>query len=131
MRKIILSMAGLAAACNVQAQKSLFIYKNDGVALGVPTSSVEGLTFNSDNTITTLTLTNGQTYSYEIAAIDSFSVKETTEVVTIAYNGLTAQVINPLAFHGVSVTVTGADVVVNSTSTEELEYRISGTTTDG
>lgn len=51
--------------------------------------------------------------------------------LTITYEGTTASVINPYAEKGVSITVDGADVVVNSTTEEEIEYILLGESNNG
>lgn len=55
-----------------------------------------------------------------------------TNAVVIKYAGKTATVINPFESSGVSVVVTNGDVVVTSTVTStEINYVLSGNTTDG
>ncbi|SHE52331.1 carbohydrate-binding domain-containing protein [Dysgonomonas macrotermitis] len=52
--------------------------------------------------------------------------------VTIAFSGTTATVDNPYAEDGVSIVTDGADVVVTSTNTvTEINYVLSGSTTNG
>jgi trimeric autotransporter adhesin len=69
---------------------------------------------------------------FDLAQVDSMTFAASPGVVSIAYSGTTATVDNPYASYGVSVAVTGADVVVTSTaSVAGIEYRLSGTTTDG
>ncbi len=53
--------------------------------------------------------------------------------VVIKFNGSTATVTNPFSAAGVTVTVTNADVIVNAviTNSTEINYVLSGTTTNG
>lgn len=52
--------------------------------------------------------------------------------VEITYNGSAVDIVNPLSDKGVSITANGANVTVTSTSTiENIQYYISGNTTDG
>lgn len=51
--------------------------------------------------------------------------------VTINFNGTNATISNPYAGAGVEITQNGAHVTVTSTTEEEVEYILSGTTTDG
>lgn len=55
-----------------------------------------------------------------------------TNAVTIDYDGSTVTITNPYSSDGVSITQSGVDVVVTSTNTTtEINYVLSGTTTDG
>ncbi len=66
-------------------------------------------------------------FYYIVANLDSI---DTT--VYITYNGTEVSVTNPLELLGVSVSVSGADVIVNSTSDiSNINYVLSGTTSDG
>ena len=68
-----------------------------------------------------------------LAEIDSLTFASFADyAVTVTYGGATATVVNPLAGLGVAVAVSGADVTVTSSAgVPGVEYRLSGTTTDG
>lgn len=51
--------------------------------------------------------------------------------ITITWDGTKATVDNPYANKGVSITVDNADVVVNSSTSSEIEYILQGTSSDG
>lgn len=51
--------------------------------------------------------------------------------ITITWDGAKATVDNPYASKGVSITVDNADVVVNSSTSSEIEYILQGTSSDG
>lgn len=55
-----------------------------------------------------------------------------TNAVKIVFDGTTATITNPYSSDGVSIAQSGADVVVTSTNTTtEINYVVSGTTSDG
>ena len=51
--------------------------------------------------------------------------------IEILYDEQTVFITNPYEEHGVEITVKGADVVVKSTTSEEVTYILSGSTQDG
>lgn len=84
---------------------------------------------------TTLAVYEAGAVTNQFALIDIDSLTFTTGasgVVSIAYNGTTVSVDNPLADAGVAVAVTGAHVVVTSTAgAGDIVYALSGATADG
>lgn len=74
----------------------------------------------------------GSATTFAVADVDSLSFANgSTRTVTVAYNGTSVSVTNPLAALGVTVTTTGADVTVNATGIGGVTYALSGTSTDG
>ncbi len=57
--------------------------------------------------------------------------KDVEKVISITFEGTSVTVVNPLTKKGVSITTSGADVVVASTILEAVTYNVYGTTTDG
>jgi len=69
---------------------------------------------------------------YSTISLDSLSFGENATTVYIVLNGAIARILNPLAFEGVSVQVSGADVSITSTTeTSDINYVLTGTTTNG
>ncbi|HQF42652.1 MAG TPA: carbohydrate-binding domain-containing protein [Ignavibacteriaceae bacterium] len=70
---------------------------------------------------------------FNLADIDSITFDVITDsTIYITYNDSSASVINPYVGRGVSVSVSGADVIVTASSgIENLDYVLSGTTSDG
>lgn len=131
MKKIILLLILSAASFSLSAQERLFIHKSDNITLGVPTSMTDSIYFSNDGNITFFRI--GDTLAqYATTIIDSLTFGTNSNTIYIRYNGTGVSVINPLAFEGVKVTVSGANVIVSSsTETQDLIYNLSGTTTNG
>jgi hypothetical protein len=93
------------------------------------------ITTSSGGTVTTITDTTTSTATHEgntdTAANEDDLIANSTfsSIVTISF-GSTVDITNPLAGNGVEVAVSNGDVVVNSTA-EEVEYVLTGTTTNG
>jgi trimeric autotransporter adhesin len=119
----------LFASCfALLAQNKMYIHKSDKISLGASLASIGWKTANDSLFISS----GGISTSVPLATVDSVSFADYGDTVRIVYNGSSAYVINPLAFESVAVTTTGAKVVITSTSTiKGLNYKISGTSSDG
>jgi trimeric autotransporter adhesin len=71
--------------------------------------------------------------TFNVADVDSMTyASSSTRIVTIAYNGASATVDNPLELLGVSVVTSGAHVTVTAAAgLEDITYVLSGASTDG
>lgn len=96
-----------------------------------PVSGIDSVTFAIHQM--TIHPTTGSATTFDLSQVDSVTFGTlSTGPVTIAYNGTSVTVDNPLAGDGVAVAVSGADVTVTSTSAVSgIEYVLSGTSTDG
>ena len=131
MKKSILLLICLASSVALFAQEKMYIHTSENVALGALISEVDSVYF-GDNGTTVYFEIGDSLVELGVAEIDSITFGEDSETVLVEYNGTTAYVTNPYAFDGVSVSVNGADVVVNSTiEDQKIDYELSGTTTDG
>lgn len=131
MRKFLFLSLFLALTINSIAQDKMFLFKSDKMVLGAPINAIDSLTFSNDGSTTHLVV-SGIPASFAVSTLDSITFGTSTDIVSITYNGSSVSVVNPLYFEGVSVSVNGADVVVNSTSiTKDITYRLSGTTSEG
>lgn len=115
------------------AQDYLRIHKSDGTQDVVDVSVIDNITFSADGATMHLNKLDGSVVDYATNTVDSLSFLQVTSTeVSVIYDGNTVTVVNPFETKGVTVTVNGADVVVNSTLTDEsLVCRLSGNTTDG
>ncbi len=131
MKKNILTILSVFFIIALFAQEKIYIHKTDKNTQGALLTSVDSLNFNTD--ASSLFLNMGTTKAeYKVAEIDSITFGENSNTISIQYNGNSVSVFNPLAFEGVSVTVNGADVTVNSTiDVKDIQYKLSGTTTEG
>lgn len=125
---IALSTVSLAAL----AAERMWIQRTDRIALGMPVELADSVAITSDGSgvVFTTTSENRTITKSEITDI-TFASDTGTPAVEVTFDGTDAEIVNPYAFEGVTVTKTGADVVVTSTTTEELTYTLTGTTTTG
>ncbi len=128
MKKLFLGLAILCAIA-LMAEEKFFIHTSNSIKYGMSEDQFSEITFPSSDKMSVTA--NGTTLEFDVAAVDSMTFFDKDNVVEINYNGTDASVVNPLAFAGVSITNVGADITVNSTSTTEVEYRLTGTATDG
>ncbi|MCB0316754.1 MAG: hypothetical protein KDH84_26450, partial [Calditrichaeota bacterium] len=98
----------------------------------LPVSEIDSVYFNPEGTVAFFQ-TTASLNQIALADIDSITFgSELDSTVSITYNETTVSVTNPLAFLGVSVETSGADVTVTSTAAiSDITYVLSGVTTDG
>jgi trimeric autotransporter adhesin len=131
MKRIFLFFLCLISVSGVSAQEKMYIHKSDHITLGALIAKTDSIFF-SDNRSTVFFCIGGIQVQYPVSDIDSISFAENSNTIYITYNGKIASVINPLAFEGVSVTASGANVTVTSTTdVKDINYKLSGETTDG
>ena len=133
MKKIILFTIAIVSVVSMAwAAKTIWIHQNDNITLGMPLASAEMITLSDDGATVNFALKNNAgNHSINYTEIEKVTIGESQEVITINYNGTDAEIVNPYAFQGVTITKTGGDVVVNSTSTSELTYQLTGTASSG
>lgn len=95
-------------------------------------SQIENFYIDADVTHAVFQTSTG-TNPFTLADIDSITfTSELDSSVQITFNGTEVSVSNPLELLGVSIKVSGADVVVNSTAEiSHIHYVLSGTTSNG
>lgn len=131
MRRILLFTLGLLLALKVSAQDVMIIHRNGQVTDKALLSHTDSVYFDSEGTVIRFVI-NGALTEYPLASIDSITFGQSSDTVSVVYGGSSVTVDNPLAFDGVSVAVTGAQVTVTSVSeTKDIVYRLSGVTSDG
>ena len=130
MKRTIL-LLGICALCiqGIQAQEKMYVHRSDKMTQGVLLSVLDSLTFVNESVLLHLKDQNPSTYS--MTAIDSLSFGDNSLQIKIHYSDNGIEVVNPLAFEGVSISVDNGDVIVTSTISEEVEYILSGTVSDG
>ncbi len=122
MKKIILTALMLAATVGADAQ--WIRVWSGGESTRYSISDAATLPYTAAGS----TLTIGSD-TYATAAIDSITV---VNPVTVTWNGTTASVDIPATAEGVTATVSGADVVINNTSTTiEHEFILRGSSSAG
>lgn len=131
MRNSFFLLLSLFCSVTLFAQEKMYIHKLDKISLGALISKTDSVYFSNDGTKAYFRI-GGQLAEYAASEIDSISFGANSSTIVVTYNGTSASVINPLAFEGVSVTVKGADVTVNSTSEDiEINYSLKGTASEG
>jgi hypothetical protein len=131
-KTIILGLAGgCVLALSAKSAVTFFVNLADGISEGLAKTSLQEVTFNEETDEMTVTSTDGTSLTYAMADIADMDFRSADNVVVIKYSDNSVEVDNPYAFAGVTVTAEGAHVTVNSTSSEEIEYQLSGSTTDG
>lgn len=131
MRKLIVFIVLLSIGFAGQAQQIMKVYSN-GSTSNYPLTDSDTLYFSNDQSELFLDQ-SGTITNWFVTELDSICfVPATANTVYIRYNGSTVEVVNPLMAAGVDVAVTNADVVVTATTTlKDINYVISGATTDG
>ena len=127
----IISTILFSAVAFSAVAKTLWIEQKDNITLGSPLTNTGNIKLSSNGTSVDFTMVNGEKHSISYTNINKVTFGDDQSAITIKFNGTDAEVVNPYAFQGVSVTKTGADIVVTSTSLDELTYELSGTTTTG
>lgn len=134
-KKLILFLTASVFCMILSAEEKMYIHKTDQTVLAVPVSEIEQITFTDNETYLNIVRTDLSTLSFPLSETDSITfgadVPE-TDVIKINFSGNSVRVDNPYAYYGVTITTDNNDVVINSSVTDtELNYEISGTTTDG
>ncbi len=120
----------LLMLCSVAFSQDLIYVNSGNISSGYHVSAFDSLSFNND-------YTHGSVYSsgnidlYSLGEIESITFEDNIKYVKIDYSGDKVKIVNPFASSGVKVQAIGADVIINSESSDEIEYRLSGAATDG
>jgi hypothetical protein len=109
----------------------LLVHTHDGTQQ-LAVAEIDSVCFGSSH-LMTIYQSLGITSQFSLAEIDSMTFASgMVNTVTIAYNGTSVTVDNPLEAAGVAVAVTGADVIVTAAAgIEGIIYVLSGSTPDG
>ncbi len=131
-KTVILGVAaGCVLALSGKSVQTFFVNLSNGISEGVAKTLFQEVTFNEDTDEMTVKATDGTSITYKMDDVADMDFRSVDNVVTIVYSDNSVVVNNPYAYAGVSVTAEGAHVTINSTSSEEIEYQLSGSTTDG
>lgn len=131
MKKGIVLVALLIIALAGQTQQIMKVYSN-GASTSYAVTDSDTLYFSTDQTNLFLNQ-EGTITGWVVAEVDSICFSPAVDNnIYIHFNGSGVDVINPLESSGVTVGVTGQDVIVNSLTTlKDITYILSGTTADG
>jgi trimeric autotransporter adhesin len=131
MNRIFSLLIGLVCCTALFSQEKLYIHKSDLMTLGAPVLGMDSVYFSADGSVIYFRV-NDSTAHYTLTTIDSLTFGKNSDTIWVNYQGTKASVINPLAFEGVRVDVSGADVTVTSTTeTQDINFKLSGNATNG
>ncbi|MBN1199440.1 MAG: carbohydrate-binding domain-containing protein [Bacteroidales bacterium] len=127
----LLSLTIVLGSLQVNAQEKMFLHLTSHSTLGAPIGSTDSIWFSSDSTTAFFQI--GDTLvQHLLTEIDSITFGAPSDTVFIDYNGGWFSVINPYAFEGLDVAVSGADAIVTSANdTLDVVYCLSGSSSDG
>ena len=129
-KKVITGVAlTLSALSLAWAAETMWIHRADNITLGLPIAIADSVSLSGANVV--FTAINGEAKSMPNTEVEKVTLGDASSIVEIKYNGSDAEIVNPFAFEGVTVEKSGADVVVTSTSSSEITYQLTGTTTTG
>ena len=131
-KTVLLCSSVLSVLSIAWATETMWIHQTDRITLGMPLEMADSIKVSEDGaTISFVALNGAGTYSIANTLIEKVTLGNPETIVTINYDGGDAEIVNPFAFEGVTITKTGADVVVTSISLSEITYQLTGTTTTG
>ena len=125
---ILLSLLIIAGAI---AKNKLFITKLDGSVFLKYVSAIDSIKFSDSDNKIIIHNTNKTTQNYIISNLNNLVFDKTEQIVTISYSGTSVIIDNPYSTNGVTISSSGANVTVNSSTTESIVYRLTGSTTNG
>lgn len=138
MKKVLFILAGCLILNSLFAQENnnLIIYNLDELQEEVLIDEIDSITFEDLNGVETMNIFRyGDLYlNKAINDVDSMLLSKKifdSEDVMISFSGTTATLSNPQIYNGVSITKSGADVVIHSTTDKIINYVLSGTTSNG
>ena len=129
-------MAFLLACMGLSAQNyHINLHNNGSVVYDNDVNTIEDIRFQGSQPANMLINGESGTTSFPITAFDSITfVREELppagDTVYITYNGSSANVVNPFANDGVTVSTNSTNVTVNSTKAN-VPYVVSGTSSNG
>jgi len=112
--------------------KALHILQSNGTQSVTRLDKIDSLTISEDETWMFVSA-NGDNALYPLAYIEQMTFVDIDDAAmpSITWNGSSVEIVNPLEVAGVSITANGTDVTINSTYSQEIEYALYGSSTDG
>lgn len=102
-----------------------------GIDAMITLARLDSLVFSADLT-SLIVIRDTVSTSLALSDIAQISFPMSQECVTLAYSGSSVEGVNPFYFDGVSISLDGAGVTVNSTYVaDEVEFELSGASSDG
>jgi hypothetical protein len=132
MKKGILFVIATILIAGLIAQEKLNILKKDNSVLAVSTSLIDSVRVENNNSLLKIYKADNTAESVLVADVYNMFFTGTPDTVKINFSDNAVSVDNPLVDKGVDVVVSGADVVVNSSLTDnEVIYCLKGSSSSG
>lgn len=130
-RIVLLLIMCITALAGVQAQRALMIQRQGGIIDAVSTSQIDSLSFSPDGLLMNVA-TGGRVVTIPTADVVDMTYGDLPTSFLVNYVGSTVTIVNPYFTQGVSVSLSGANVVVNNENIDtEFTFTLSGSTSSG
>ena len=134
MKRILFAVLLVASCLAMSAQEKMIVHEGSSYE-AFTLANIDTVYFSSDKATMYVSVSSAIN-SIAVAKIDSITfgtVKESSaDYVSVVYSGTSATVTIPSALKSVvSSSTNGADVTITSTGDAGIEYKLSGTSTDG
>ncbi len=131
MKKTIIIIASVICFIALFAEETINIHKKDNSVIEIAVSTIDSIIFTNNDLQLDIHKTGDNVDSYLVADIDSISFGDNNKTIELVYSENSVSVTNPFENSGIVVVVEGADVVVNSLVGIEVNYKISGSSSNG
>lgn len=110
------------------AQDKMYIHKTDRMVLGMPLQQIDSMYFSTDQ-LEFFIQSGNELLRYSVTQIDSLTFGTNSQTVSIILDGDGATIRNPLAFEGVSATLSNNVILIESV-VDSIVFAISGSAND-
>lgn len=133
MKRVLYMLLFIASCMTMWAQKQMIVH-NGSTSQSFTVANIDTVYFNTDKSIMYVSVSNSVT-SINVADIDSITfgtVSASSDYVSVIYSGTSATVSIPSALQNVvSSSISGAHVTITSKGDAGIQYKLSGTSSDG
>ena len=133
MKKLFLGLVALISVTAAAEQvRALQVTLANGDTEQFVTADIDSLWFSADYTTMFVSYkSNVNSFASADVSKMTYAMIEKPQSPVITWNGNSVSITNPLSSAGVTITASGADVSIESTATDEIEYVLSGSSSDG
>ena len=129
-----LQIGGLAMLNATTVTPVLKVHLSSGDSAQFALTDIDSLAFSAAEDYLYVNYSGDKQKSYatsDIASLTYGFVAEASDISIVWNTDGTVSITNPMAAYGVSITATGQDVLIQSTYPDEVNYNLSGTSSDG
>src|SRR5574344_1005879 len=120
MKKLIVTATVIALCCGLTAQNTLNIHRSGSVIYSESVSDIDSITLQNNTSSSFYIVYRPTTRDFSLANVDSITFSDETTVenaeIYIVYNGSSVNITNPMSTQGVTITNSGANVVVTASA---------------